>query len=208
MLLDRPSLLKFRSEISALGDPLFLGNTSLFLEDVIRNKSRYEVFAVFRNGTVAGFLILSNVAGEAEILEVAVSENMRRRGIASELMEEISCWCMENGIERILLEVRVSNLPARAYYKKYDFAEDGVRKNYYRNPVEDAVLMSKIEKKYDDIESVKLFDVDVTAVYVSDNEENEYVGVEYVDGRFSIVGCGDDCEVSYDEMCTMLYEEI
>lgn len=143
MLLDRLSLLKFSGEISALGDPLFHGNTSLFLEDVIKNKSLYEVFAVFRSGTVAGFLILSNVAGEAEILEVAVSENMRRRGIASELMEEISGWCMENGAERILLEVRMSNLPARAYYKKYGFAEDGVRKNYYRNPVEDAVLMSK-----------------------------------------------------------------
>ena len=143
MLLDRPSLLKFRSEISALGDPLFHGNTSLFLEDVIKNKSRYEVFAVFRNGTVAGFLILSNVAGEAEILEVAVSGRMRRCGIASELMDEISGWCIENGVERILLEVRVSNFPARAYYKKYGFAEDGVRKNYYRNPVEDAVLMSK-----------------------------------------------------------------
>ena len=143
MLLDRSSLLKCRDEISAVGDPLFHGNTSLFLEDIIKNKSRYEVFTVFRNGGIAGFLILSTVAGEAEILEVAVSENMRRCGIASELMDEISDWCIKNGIERILLEVRVSNFPARAYYKKYDFAEDGVRKNYYRNPVEDAVLMSK-----------------------------------------------------------------
>lgn len=60
----------------------------------------------------------------------------------------------------------------------------------------------------DDIENVKLFeDIDAVAVYISSNDENPYVGVEYIDGRFSIVGCRADCEVSYEEMCAMLYED-
>ena len=101
-----------------------------------------KVFAAVRDGCIAGFLILSTVLDEAEIIEVAVSENLRKKGIASELMREIFDWCQKNGIIRIFLEVRESNLPARECYKKFGFSEDGQRKNYYRDPVEDAVLMS------------------------------------------------------------------
>lgn len=143
MLLDFSSLSKFRIEISALGDPFFHSETSLFIEDIINKKSQYKVFAAFRDEKAAGFLILSTVLDEAEILEVAVSENLRRCGLGSELMEEVFGWCVKNGISQIFLEVRESNFPARAYYKKYGFVENGLRKNYYRNPAENAVLMSK-----------------------------------------------------------------
>ena len=143
MLLDFSSLSKFRAEISALGDSLFHGETSLFIEDIINKKSQHKVFAAFRDEKIAGFLILSTVLDEAEILEVAVPENLRRCGIGSELMSEIFGWCSKNGISKIFLEVRESNFPARAYYKKYGFVENGLRKNYYRDPVENAVLMSK-----------------------------------------------------------------
>ena len=143
MLLDHSSLSKSGAEISRIGDPAFHGNTSLFIEDIINKRAPHKVFAVLREGKVAGFLILSTVLDEAEIIEVAVSENMRRKGIASELMDEVCEWCAKNGIAQIFLEVRESNFPARAYYKKYSFAENGVRKNYYQDPVENAVLMSK-----------------------------------------------------------------
>ncbi len=143
MLLDFSSLSKFRTEISALGDLFFHGETSLFIEDIISKKNQHKVFAVFRDEKVAGFLILSTVLDESEILEVAVSENMRRCGLGSELMEEVFGWCAKNEISQIFLEVRESNFPALAYYKKYGFAENGLRKNYYRDPLENAVLMSK-----------------------------------------------------------------
>ncbi len=143
MLLDFSSLSKFRAEISRIGDCAFHGNTSLFIEDIINKRAPYKVFAVIREEKAAGFLILSTVLDEAEILEVAVSEKSRRCRIGSELMEEVFEWCAKNGISRIFLEVRESNFPARMYYKKYGFAENGLRKNYYRDPVENAVLMSK-----------------------------------------------------------------
>lgn len=142
MLLDPSSLSKLKAEISCIGDPAFHGNTSLYLEDIINNKVDCKVFAVLRDGCIAGFLILSTVLDEAEIIEIAVSEDLRKKGIASELMREIFDWCQKNGIIRIFLEVRESNLPARECYKKFGFSEDGQRKNYYRDPVEDAVLMS------------------------------------------------------------------
>ncbi|MBR4490656.1 ribosomal protein S18-alanine N-acetyltransferase [bacterium] len=142
MLLDSSSLSKLKAEISCIGDPAFHGNTALYLEDIINNKVDHKVFAALRDGCIAGFLILSTVLDEAEIIEIAVSEDLRKKGIASELMREIFDWCQKNGIIRIFLEVRESNLPARECYKKFGFSEDGQRKNYYRDPVEDAVLMS------------------------------------------------------------------
>lgn len=143
MLLDRAETAGLKNGIAEIGDPLFHGETSLYIEEIINNKSTHKVFAAFRDEKIAGFLILSTVLDEAEILEVAVSENLRRNGIASELMTGIFEWCKENGIGQIFLEVRESNFPARAYYRKFGFAEDGVRKNYYRNPSENAVLMSR-----------------------------------------------------------------
>ncbi|MBO7127973.1 ribosomal protein S18-alanine N-acetyltransferase [bacterium] len=143
MLLDFSLLSELRFEISRIGDAAFHGNTSLFIEDIINKRVQHEVFAVLRKEKLAGFLILSAVLDEAEILEVAVSESQRRNGIGSELMDEVFVWCAENGISHIFLEVRESNFPARAYYKKYGFVENGLRKNYYRDPVENAVLMSK-----------------------------------------------------------------
>ena len=143
MLLDTASLSKFRTEISALGDTFFHSETSLFIEYIINKKSQYKVFAAFRDEKAAGFLILSTVLDEAEILEVAVSENLRRCGLASELMGEIFDWCGKNGIEQIFLEVRESNVSAANCYEKFGFIKTGVRKNYYRNPSENAVLMSK-----------------------------------------------------------------
>lgn len=143
MLLDSLSLSKSASEICALGDPVFNGETSLFIEDIINNKSDHKVFAAFREEKVAGFLILSAVLDEAEILEVAVDVNLRRKGIASELMSGIFDWCEKNGITQIFLEVRESNLPAKKYYCKFGFSESGLRKNYYKNPSENAVLMSR-----------------------------------------------------------------
>ena len=51
-------------------------------------------------------------------------------------------FCAEKEIERILLDVRISNEPAIAFYRKSGFADDGIRKNFYDNPKEHALLMS------------------------------------------------------------------
>ena len=143
MLLKDFETADFRDEIAAIGDQLFGGETSLYIEDIINKKSSHKVFAVFKEERVAGFAVLSTVLDEAEILEVAVAGNLRRKGFASGLMTEILEWCKKNGISQIFLEVRESNSAARNYYKKFDFIENGFRKNYYKNPSENAVLMSK-----------------------------------------------------------------
>ena len=97
MLLENFEIPDFKEGISSIGDPLFGGETSLFIEDIIKNKSDHKIFVAVLDGKTAGFLIMSTVLDEAEILEVAVSGDLRRKGIASELMSEISDWCQKTG---------------------------------------------------------------------------------------------------------------
>lgn len=95
-------------------------------------------------GEVVGYCITYYVLDEGEIARIAVSEKVRRQGVGKGIMDFICEWCKENQIERLLLDVRESNVGARAFYQQYGFAEDGIRKNFYEKPRENAVLMSKM----------------------------------------------------------------
>ncbi|MBR3990498.1 MAG: ribosomal protein S18-alanine N-acetyltransferase [Clostridia bacterium] len=92
-------------------------------------------------GTVTGYGCAVSVADEAEILNLAVDGEMRRRGVGRELLGRLVRAVSDRGARRIFLEVRRSNAAARALYASFGFGEIGVRQNYYRLPVEDAILM-------------------------------------------------------------------
>lgn len=93
---------------------------------------------------LAGYCIVYYVLDEAEIARIAVDENVRRQGVGRGLLDYVCACCKEKKIERLLLDVRESNAGARAFYQQYGFAEDGIRKNFYDQPKENAVLMSKM----------------------------------------------------------------
>jgi ribosomal-protein-alanine N-acetyltransferase len=86
-----------------------------------------------------GFLVAQRIAGEWEIENVLVAENHRRRGLASELMRAFLVIARHQHAEFVFLEVRESNLPARAFYQRHGFQPSGRRANYYRVPDEDAL---------------------------------------------------------------------
>jgi ribosomal-protein-alanine N-acetyltransferase len=100
------------------------------------------------DGRVAGFLAARAVVGdcvaegEAELENMAVSEEVRRRGVGAKLLEEFLGWCATFGCARVHLEVRESNAAARRLYERYGFREDGRRRDYYKDPAEDAVTMA------------------------------------------------------------------
>ena len=96
------------------------------------------------DGNVAGYCIVYHVLDEAEIARIAVDETIRRQGIGSGLLAYTFSCCREKSIERMLLDVRESNTSAREFYKKHGFEEDGIRKDFYEQPKEHAVLMSRI----------------------------------------------------------------
>ena len=89
----------------------------------------------------AGYVCMYMAADEGEITNVAVRSDCRGAGIAGALMDELMGRAKEHGIEKIFLEVRESNAPAIALYNKKGFEQCGVRKAFYREPTEDALLM-------------------------------------------------------------------
>ena len=95
------------------------------------------------DGKFAGYCIIYYVMDEAEIARIAISEDVRRQGIGSGLLDYTCEWCREKEVIRLLLDVRESNKGAIAFYETYGFQADGMRKNFYDLPRENAVLMSK-----------------------------------------------------------------
>ena len=112
------------------------------IRDTFEQKQAIVVVAEEKN-VVVGYCVLYYVLDEAEIARVAVDEAFRRQGLGFHLLDDVCDFCKENHIERLLLDVRESNKNARAFYEKYGFQADGVRKGFYEQPKEDAVLMSK-----------------------------------------------------------------
>lgn len=90
---------------------------------------------------VTGFLLARQVADEAEVLNLAVLRESRRKGQAAALLTTALEQFRDSGVLRIFLEVRESNQPAIAFYTKHGFTRSGRRKAYYRSPVEDALCM-------------------------------------------------------------------
>ena len=89
-----------------------------------------------------GYVIFYYVLDEGEIARIATSPQHRRQGVAVRLLEKMRAFSYEQNITRWLLDVRISNETAIHFYKAAGFVEDGVRKNFYANPPEDAILMS------------------------------------------------------------------
>ena len=100
------------------------------------------ILTAFEDKKLIGYVILYMTLEDAEISRIAVDEAYRRQKVASKILRELKLLCADNGISKLLLEVRESNADARAFYEEMGFTIDGVRKNYYTMPVEHAVLMS------------------------------------------------------------------
>ncbi|MDO4166034.1 MAG: ribosomal protein S18-alanine N-acetyltransferase [Eubacteriales bacterium] len=92
-------------------------------------------------GVIQGYLGIWCAGGDGDLCNMAVDARARRCGIAAGLLETGIHQCGKRGVQRIVLEVRTSNEPARRLYAQYGFEEIGIRKRYYTEPVEDAVLM-------------------------------------------------------------------
>ena len=93
--------------------------------------------------TVVGYVGSQSVMGESDMMNVAISPEYRRKGVATRLIEALVEALEKNGNHRLSLEVRASNTPAIALYEGMGFLEVGRRRNYYRNPREDALILRK-----------------------------------------------------------------
>ena len=95
------------------------------------------------DGVVAGYIGSQTVMGESDMMNVAVHLDHRRKGVAESLVNELIEALKKRGSRCLTLEVRASNEPAKALYEKLGFVQVGLRRNYYRNPKEDALILRK-----------------------------------------------------------------
>lgn len=93
-------------------------------------------------GTVTGYIGMYISFDEGSITNVAVSPNYRKKGYGESLVHMTKEKAKEKQVQRIFLEVRVSNVPAISLYEKMGFENLGIRKNFYEHPKEDAYIMS------------------------------------------------------------------
>lgn len=112
------------------------------LESELSNETSL-FFAALENNEVVGYIGMSVVLDEGYIFNVAVDENFRCRGVGSALVGELITYSKKNNFSFVTLEVRKSNENAVALYSKFGFIKVGERRDYYSNPKEDAVLMTK-----------------------------------------------------------------
>ena len=100
------------------------------------------VLVAEENEEIIGYCIVYFALDEAEIARIAVDASRRKQGVGQELLRATCRVGIQQGIERLLLDVRESNSAALNLYRSFGFVEDGIRKNFYENPKEHAVLMS------------------------------------------------------------------
>lgn len=112
------------------------------LKEDIKNKNYNYLVAKNNNGKIIGYIGISYVLDSADIISIVVHKDYTQKGIATLLLQEIFAFAKENNIQKIMLEVRRSNIPAQKLYEKHGFKQIAIRNNYYDN-TEDALIYEK-----------------------------------------------------------------
>jgi len=94
------------------------------------------------NGKIVGYVLFWLLPEEVDIHNIAVHTDFRRQGIGHVLLQQVAEQARSRNSTRITLEVRVSNLPAQNLYKSLGFVSKGLRKGYYSDDGEDALMMA------------------------------------------------------------------
>jgi ribosomal-protein-alanine N-acetyltransferase len=129
-----------------------------FKQELTENKvAIYIVASIRRSGSesptarllpkgsapVIGYAGMWHVVTEGHITNIAVAPEFRKQGVGSALLSRLCCIAQEKGMIGLTLEVRVGNRNAMNLYHKYGFKVEGIRKNYYADTHEDAIIMWK-----------------------------------------------------------------
>jgi ribosomal-protein-alanine acetyltransferase len=109
--------------------------------DCVMSDTHFLVAEAGGSGAIIGYVVALEAADEGEILNLAVAPAGRRNGLGRALVRYILGALTARGVRQVYLEVRESNAPARALYAAHGFKEVGRRNQYYRRPVEDAIVL-------------------------------------------------------------------
>ncbi len=104
-------------------------------------------YLLTEDGAPCAYGLFRLMAGEGEVLRIGTLPKHRRRGFARAILGHFLNQGKKEGLEKVFLEVRAGNTPARSLYETLGFREISLRPRYYRDPVEDAVIYEKREKE-------------------------------------------------------------
>ena len=108
----------------------------------LQNRAISHIFVVrTANCTVAGFCAFWLICDEIHINNLAMRPDFRAQGIGTALLHYVLGTARQLGAKRATLEVRASNAGARRLYERMGFYVAGIRRNYYTNPIEDAIIL-------------------------------------------------------------------
>lgn len=114
---------------------------SFYYDELSNEFSNTYIYRDNDEESAAGFIIFRKITDTIEIIKIAVKKEFRKKGIGSLLMNFLLSGQSADGVHTFFLEVRVSNKEAIRFYRKFGFQTSGTRKNYYRNPAEDALVL-------------------------------------------------------------------
>jgi len=106
-----------------------------------KNNRAYNIVCVDNTGTLVGYCLSWLIYDEIHILKVAVNESCQNQGLGRSMIEDTLEYFIAKGANHAILEVRLDNVSAIALYEKLGFEEIRIRKNYYRETNEDALIM-------------------------------------------------------------------
>ncbi|HAN44650.1 MAG TPA: ribosomal-protein-alanine N-acetyltransferase [Ruminococcaceae bacterium] len=106
----------------------------------------YNPIAVFYvaefDGEVCGYAGMHHIVDECYVTNIAVTKKHRRKGVATHLLKKLIAYAKEHDCSLITLEVRKSNTAAIGFYESNGFETEGERRDFYRNPTENALIMT------------------------------------------------------------------
>ncbi|KNY27140.1 ribosomal protein S18-alanine N-acetyltransferase [Pseudobacteroides cellulosolvens] len=118
-----------------------------FIEEITKNSFAYYYAGMFE-GKAIGYGGMWQVFDEGHITNIAIHPEFRKIGVGSSILEHMIGESIKKGILRMTLEVRKSNESALKLYQKYGFVNEGIRKSYYADNGEDAIIMWKHEMSF------------------------------------------------------------
>lgn len=112
----------------------------IFRQEITQNQHAHY-FVVELNEEIIGYAGTWIVADDAQITNIAILPTFRGRKVGQQLFAHVLQYAMQMGVSRLSLEVRVSNVVAQKMYRKFGLVPGGIRKNYYTDNLEDALVM-------------------------------------------------------------------
>lgn len=113
------------------------------LLDDLEVEDKLYLVAEAEDGKIIGYAGSWLVLDEGQITNIAIHPEHRRAGYGSKMTRKLTQMLRKQGMKHIFLEVRVSNIAAQAMYRRLGFTAVGVRKQFYSDPVEDGLIMTK-----------------------------------------------------------------